>query len=252
MPGLKRPRARIIGAQRALASTATQGERVAAARRRRTWTQARLAAELGISRARLADLESGRGASVPLEVWFALGEALGIYLRFEFGRDPQNELRDAGHLAMQELVLRMSKPGGWSGGFELATRQADQSRSIDVPILDRRRRRMVIVECWNTFGDLGGAARSSDRKKVEAQELAVAIAGDGDPFEVGLVWVIRDTKANRALIARYGQIFEARFPGSSQGWIEAIKTGARMPSQPGLVWCDVTAARLFARRRSRG
>lgn len=219
-----------------------------------------LAGRVGISRSRLAVIEAGRGNGVPAEVWFALGEALGIYLRFEFGRDPLTHLADAGHLDIQELALRASKPGGWLGGFELRTRATDPSRSVDVPLIDQRRRRLVVGECWNTFGDLGAAVRSSDRKVVEAADLAVvkgAQAGegaerDGEPYQVGLCWIVRDTKANRALVDRYQHIFKARFPGSSAQWIKALTRGGPMPKEPGLIWCDVQATRLFARRAKGG
>ena len=250
MAGVKRPRARIVGEFRANDVARRAGEVVRSARKRRRLTQTALASQVGLSQARLADVEAGRGAGVPLEVWFALGEALGIFLRFEFGRDPQAELRDAGHLAMQDLLLRVTKPGGWVGGFELATTPSDPSRSIDVPLVDRRRRRMAIAECWNTFGDLGAAARSSDRKVAEANQLAVAIGGEGRPFEIGLCWVVRDTSANRELIARYEHIFRARFPGSSAQWVAALTDGASMPRHAGLVWCDVRSRRLFAHRWS--
>lgn len=79
--------------------------------------------------------------------------------------------------------------------------------------------------------------------------MAVAVAGDGAPFEVGLVWIVRDTKANRALLTRYEHIFEARFPGWSQGWVDALTKGAAVPDRPGLIWCDTGRAHLFARRR---
>jgi len=106
-----------------------------------------------------------------------------------------------------------------------------------------------VVECWNTFGDLGYATRSSDRKLADALQLAAVLGGDVGAFRVGLCWVVRDTRANRAVVARYAHIFESRFPGSSRAWVEAITKGTPMPSQPGLVWCDVKATRLFARRR---
>ncbi len=186
-------------------------------------TQAALAALSGSARQRLGhQVEKGRGASAPAEVWFALAEALGRYLRFEFGRDPQAELADAGHLDIQELVLRVALAGGWERAFEARSREWGTDRSIDVRLLQRRLRRMVIAECWNTFGDLGAATRSSERKLRDAEEQAVALAGDGPPYEVGLVWIVRDTKANRALVDRYEHIFASRFPGSSAGWIRAL------------------------------
>jgi hypothetical protein len=109
--------------------------------------------------------------------------------QFEFARDPLADVADAGHLAVQELVIRVANAAGWEAQFEAESRAYDSRRSIDVRLIDRLGRRIVIVECWNTFGDLGAATRSS-RAKVRDEELhAVAIAGDGAPFEVGLVCV---------------------------------------------------------------
>ena len=252
MAGVKRPQARIVGAARASQAAAKAGSEIRLSRNRRRLKQKTLAARVGISQGRLAEIEAGEGAGAPPEVWFALAEALGRYLRFEFARDPQSELADAGHLQIQELVIRLATAAGWQGGFELPTRPADPARSVDVPLIDRRRRRLAIVECWNTFGDLGSAARSSNQKVAAATEWAAALGGDDGPYEVGLCWVVRDTRANRALVARYEHIFTARFPGWSQAWVRALtEPGAPMPTRPGLAWCDVRARRLFAYRRPR-
>ena len=222
---------------------------MAASRKRRRLTQQGLATKVGVSRSRLADIEAGRGAAAPGQVWFALAEALGRYLRFEFARDPQAELADAGHLDMQELLLRAAVDGGWERAFEARSRASGSDRSVDVRLIDRRGRRLLVAECWNTFGDLGAASRSSNRKLRDAEEHAVAVAGDGQPFQVGLCWVVRDTKRNRELVARYEQIFTARFPGSSVAWVNALTNGGPMPRLSGLVWCDPRATRLFAHRR---
>ena len=248
MPGIKRPQARINGAALAVAATRSLGAEIRRSRTRRRLSQASLAEAAGISRGRLADLEAGKNAAgTPAEVWLALAQALGRYLRFEFARDPMQELADAGHLDMQELVLRESE-GAWRGGFELATKPMDPSRSIDVPLIDEVGRRLIVTECWNTFGNLNAAVRSSDKKVAEAAPLMPGKSGD--EYQVGLVWVLRDTKTNRALIQKYEYIFAARFPGSSSGWLKALTVpGATMPTEPGLVWSDVRATRLFARRR---
>jgi DNA-binding XRE family transcriptional regulator len=215
-------------------------------------TQAALARTVGISRQRLAQIEDGNGGGAPATVWFAIAKALDRYLKFEFGRDPQAELADAGHLDMQELLLRVARAGGWERNVEARSRTSGRDLSVDVRLVDRKGRRLVIGECWNTFGDLGEATRSSERKLGDAEEQAVAIAGDGNAYQVGLVWIVRDTKANRELVNRYPRIFEARFPGSSARWIDALtRPGARLPVDPGIVWCDVAATRVFARRRVR-
>jgi hypothetical protein len=211
-------------------------------------SQHALSAKVGLSRPRLADIEAGNAAGTPPEVWFALAEALGRYLRFEFARDPLTELADAGHLAIQELVLQLALACGWERAAEVRSGSYGSDRSVDVRLLDRIGRRLVIGECWNTFGDLGASWRSSDRKVQDAQEQAVAIAGDGAPLQVGLVWIVRDTKANREIVAKYAHLFAARFTGSCAAWVKAIVEGGPLPTGPGLIWCDTNATKLFARR----
>ena len=115
---------------------------------------------------------------------------------------------------------------------------------IDVALADDRRRRLVVAECWNTIGDVGGAARSSSRKLAEAEDIATGRWGEA-PHRVGLVWVVRATARNRALVARYPAVFAARFPGSSAGWVRALTTGTEPPAEPGLVWASVDGTRIW-------
>lgn len=249
MPGTKRPGARIRGASLASDAVAKLGREIKTSRERRRLHQQTVADRIGISRALLAKMEAGHATGTPPEIWFSLATTFDRYLKFEFARDPLQELADAGHADIQELVLRVTKPAGYRGGFELRTRAADPSRSIDVPLVSRERRRLLVAECWNTFGDLGGAARSSQQKLAFASEAAVVLGGEGEAYHVGLCWIVRDTKRNRELIVRYRHIFEAFLPGSSVGWVRALTVpGAPLPEQPALIWCDVRATRLFARR----
>lgn len=174
----------------------------------------------------------------------ALGRPLGV----EFSRPIAGDTTDAGHLAIQELVLRLGRVAGFARSFEVPTKPADPSRSTDVGLRDDRRRTMILVECWNTIGDLGAAARATSRKVAEAEALAVAVGGER-PFTVRAVWVIRATARNRALVARYPEVFAARFPGSSARWVAALTRGKEPPAEPGLAWTDVGASRLYAWRR---
>ncbi len=127
------------------------------------------------------------------------------------------------------------------------TRPAEPWRSVNVGLASPARRQLIQVECWNTIGDVGAAARSSARKLAEVQDLAVARWGTEGT--AGLVWVVRSTKRNRALIARYPEVFSSRVPASSGRWVEALVRGTPPPTESGLVWCDVAATRLFAWRR---
>jgi hypothetical protein len=147
-------------------------------------------------------------------------------------------------------MLRLGREAGATRQFELPTRPKEPWRSADVVLGWPAWQLAIDAECWNTFGDLGDATRSSRRKLVELEQLAVATWGpDG---QARLLWVVRDTKANRRLLARYPEIFASLFTGSSRGWVDALTTRSRPPEEPALVWCDVATGRLHAwyRRRS--
>jgi hypothetical protein len=163
----------------------------------------------------------------------------------------RRSLSTAGHLAMQELVLRTARDAGYVRRFELSTRPADPGRSADVGLVNPRAAWLVLVECVNTIGNVGEAARSSERKRAEAEQLA-ATYGDGRPFKVGVCWVIRAVERNRALVARYPELFATRFPGSSMVWLRALTLGTDPPPEPGIVWSDIRATRLYALRLPAG
>jgi hypothetical protein len=195
-------------------------------------------------------VEAGRGEGLPNETWFALADALGRYLKFEFARDPLEEPADAGHLDIQKLVFRL----GIEGNFDERRVELPGHSGrgwTDVALAKRSTRVLVLVECVNVVGDLGQSFRSGDRKQAEAERLAATLGGDGPPFAVSVCWVVRDSARNRQLLGRYRDLFEARFTGSSVAWVAALSKGGPIPSEPGLVWCDARATRVFAWRQTR-
>jgi transcriptional regulator with XRE-family HTH domain len=234
---------------RAIALTLGQGVR--SGRKRCRITQRALAARVDIDPSRISQIEAGLGRGVPLHTWVALGSALSQPLAIAFSR-PLGDTRepaDAGHLAMQERLLELARAAGRPGTFELPTRPADPWHSIDVCVRDARHRVLIIQEAWNTFGDIGAATRSTNRKVAEAADLAATI-DDGPPYRVAIVWVVRPIAANRSLVGRYPQIFRSAFPGSSRTWAGAITDGLPPPIKPGLVWLDPTSGRIVEWRRT--
>lgn len=247
MPGIRRPQRALDLDRRNRELFARLGSEIQAMRERRGWTRTELAQRAGLGRMVESRIERGTG-NPDLDALQRIALAFDRPLVVSFGgRDPSEAPADAGHLAIQELALRLGRSAGYTGSFELTTRPAEPWRSADVGLASDVRRRLIHVECWNTIGDVGAAARSSARKLAELEDLATARWGDAS--STGLVWIVRATKRNRALIARYPEVFASRFPGSSRGWVDALTTGSDPPSEPGLVWCDVGATRLFAWRR---
>jgi transcriptional regulator with XRE-family HTH domain len=244
--GSRRTALAIDAARRWRERRARLGGDIKAMRRRRRWTQSGLAERIGVQRMVVARVEHGEGR-LDLELLERFGAAFNVPVAVGFGRDATLDVADAAHLALQELVLAATRQAGFQVRFELATRPAEPWRSIDVVAGANPRKAAICIECWNTFGDIGAAARSTTRKVAELE--AIAIARWGAAAQVGSVWVIRDTERNHALVRRYPEVFAARFPGSSRGWVEALTTGAPMPTEPGLVWCDLARGRLHAWRR---
>ncbi len=193
-------------------------------------------------------MERGEGGSLSIELWQQAALVLGLRLDLTLGRDPMEEPADAGHLDVEELALRLGRATGRRRNFELPTRPANPSLSTDVGLFDDPNRLLIQLECVNTFGNVNAAIRSSDRKRAEAEELAIA-QGHGNPYRVRQCWIVRATRRNRELLRRYPEIFASRFIGSSRGWVDSLTGGTLPPDQPGLVWCDVAATRLFEWRR---
>lgn len=230
-----------------------EGAKVRLARKRRNLTQAALGAKCGLSQSAISDLEIGDGGGLSLVAWQRVAIVLDVPLRVELGRDAIEQPVDAGHLQIQELVMRLGRAAGYRRTFELPSRPSDPSRSTDVGLFDDTARRLLQIECVNTFGDIGAAIRSSDRKRAEADAVAIA-RSEGQSYAVHQCWVVRATRRNRELLATYPELFGARFPGSSGGWVRALTRGGAPPDKLGLVWCNLQATGIFEwrpRRRHR-
>ena len=249
MRGPKRSQAEIAGFRESRRIAAVLGAEVRRARLRRHITQAALGRRIGVVQSRVSEIERGLGSRATLELWVAMGIALDRPLAVSLSRDISAEPADAGHLAVQELVLRLASATGRTATFELPTRPADPRLSIDVGVRDDAYRTLMVVEIWNRLDDLGAAMRRFDLKMAEASALAAARGGDA--YAVAGCWVLRDTVANRGLVARYPAILQSRFQGSAVGWVGALVTGGAPPAAAGLAWATGNGSTLFPLRWSR-
>jgi transcriptional regulator with XRE-family HTH domain len=231
--------------RRSLERRSRLGGEIRAMRIRREWTQEELARHAAVGRLVVSRAERAVG-SLDVDALEHIALAFGAPLMLGFGRGPVEGISDAGHLAMQELVLRLGRLAGFAAQVEAAA--GDSWRSTDVELRSDARKRLIVAECWNTIGDVGAAARSTTRKAADADAKATALWGESG--QAGSVWVVRATARNHDLVGRYPEVFASRFPGSSRGWVNALTIGGELPDQTGLVWCDVGATRLYAWRRT--
>lgn len=198
-----------------------------------------------LSQTQISFLERGHGSRTPIETWVTLGLALDRPFAAGFSRETVPEPEDAGHLAAQELVLSLARAYGRPATFELGTTPADPRNSVDVGIRDDGHRVLTIVEIWNRLDDLGRAVRATDRKAVEAADLA---AFSEPSYRIAVCWLLVDTAANRRIVRSYPQILRTRFPASSQAWVRALVDGSEPPQQAGVCWIDQRAGRITAVR----
>jgi transcriptional regulator with XRE-family HTH domain len=237
----RRPAAVLAGAREAKAILATLAREMRNERHRLQMTQQQLADRVGLSRSRIAEIERAEGGGLPVSSWIALGFALNRPLAIGFSRSMIAEPADAGHLAIQEMLLARAERHGWRRYFELATRPARPSLSVDVLLRIDAERLLLIIEIWNRLDDLGAAVRTTHRKQAEAAALAVIAGGHATPYRVATCWVLRDSTANRELARRYPAIFRAEFPGSSRAWVSTFENGTIPPEGAGIVWAHPTA-----------
>ena len=233
----RRPPAVITGTREARAIAANLGRDLRITRRRRRLTQAELGALADLGQSEISYLERGHGSRTSIETWVAIGIALDRPIAIGFSRDVVEPLSDAGHLAAQELVVRLANVAGWRVSFEAPTNPLDPRHATD--LLLHREGAVVLVEIWNRLDDLGAAVRSTDRK------LAASPGARS-------VWLFLDAAANRQIVRRYPGILLAPFKGSSAAWVATLATRSLPPVLPGMVWIDPRARALRPLRLGSG
>jgi len=210
-------------------------------------TQAQVADRGALSQTLISDLEIGHGHGASIETWAMVAAAVGEQLVGYLEHAPGASLpRDIEHARRQSALISFAAPGGWRSLPELRLDQETRwSRSIDVALVRHATGEAVVAEIWNWFEDVGAALRGLDGKVAPLREQL-------DPrveWTVRGLFIVRDTRRNRALIAELGPMFAARFPGNARAWLRALTDpGQPLPEGGGLLWSDRTGTRLMASR----
>src|SRR3954453_20123015 len=133
-PRHRGPETRREAARLSDAIASVLGVGVRAGRKRLRLTQSELADRVGVHQTWISRLELGHGEAVPISLWIMIGLVLGQPLAVSFSRvlGDTRLPADAGHLQIQESLLRLARATGRTATFELPTKPMDPAHSIDV------------------------------------------------------------------------------------------------------------------------
>lgn len=222
-------------------------------------TQAEVADRAGVSQGLISLLERGRGTTASIETWACIAAAVGEHFVGFLELAPgATAPRDIEHLRRQSALIELARGGRWTALPELAIDPTvARSRAIDVALVRSVTREAVAVEVWDWFDDVGAALRGLDAKRsmLEARLMAEAAieSAPGLGWRVRGLFVVRDTRRNRALVAELRPLFSARFTGLAIGWLQAlVQPSTPMPDGHGFLWSDRAGTRLHPARLGRG
>jgi len=145
-------------------------------RRRRGWTQQRLAAEARVARGVIVDIEAGRGDRITAERLIRVVAALGGYLsvRIQYHGEGLDRLRDQRHAALVDRIVTRLRSDGWEVATEVSFNIFGERGSIDILAFEPTTGALLVIEVKTVVPDVGGMLATLDRKVRLARELADA------------------------------------------------------------------------------
>jgi transcriptional regulator with XRE-family HTH domain len=145
-----------------------------ALRRRRGWSQARLAAAARVSRSVIWRIERGHADRVTLSTIHDVASALEarVDLRLLWHGDGLDRLVDAGHARLVELAIALLDRAGWLVATEVSFNVRGERGSIDILGFHPTTTSLLVVEVKSVVPDLQAMLHAIDRKGRLARSIA--------------------------------------------------------------------------------
>ena len=197
-------------------------------RSRRGWTQRRLAAEAGVSRWAVAEIEAGRGDRITPRQLIRVVSALGAYLqvRILYQGEGLDRLRDRRHAALVEAMVAQLRADGWDVATEVTFSVYGERGSIDILAFHAPSGTLLIIEVKSVVPDVGGMLATLDRKVRLAPDLARA---RGWPVgTIARLLVLPEDSSARRRVTDHQATFANAFPARN---VE-VNRWLRRPSGP--------------------
>ncbi len=193
-------------------------------RRRRGWSQRRLASEAKVSRWVVAEIEAGRGDRIPLERSIRVVTAIGGYLsiRIQYQGEGLDRLRDRRHAALVDQLVARLRGDGWEVATEVSFNVFGERGSIDILAFEPASGTLLVIEVKSVVPDVGGMLATLDRKVRLAPELAEARGWK--VRSVGRLLVVPEASTARRRVRDHEATFRNAFPARNaevNGWLRA-------------------------------
>jgi transcriptional regulator with XRE-family HTH domain len=194
-------------------------------RRRKDWTQARLAHESGVRRWVVTAIENGRGDTLPVDRLLPVVRALGATLtvRVQYQGEALDRLRDRRHARLVELVVGHLRDSGWLVATEVSFNVYGERGSIDILGFHPSTGALLVIEVKSVVPDIGGTLMTLDRKVRLAMDVARKQLG-WQSRSVSRLLVLPEDRTARRRVTEHASTFDAAFPDRNvrvRRWLQA-------------------------------
>jgi transcriptional regulator with XRE-family HTH domain len=188
------------------------GLAIRALRRRRSWTQEKLADEARMSSSAVSRVERGQGDRLSARTLANLATALGarISVRVLWQGEDLDRLLDGDHARLVEWVVRTLSDAGWMVVPEATFHIRGERGSFDVLAWHPATGHLLVVEVKSVVPDVQATLAGVDRKA----RLAPLVARERGwtPVAVSRMLVLPDDRTARRRLETFAATFDQAFP----------------------------------------
>jgi len=199
-----------------------------ALRRRRRWTQQRLAGAARVSRSTIGRIERGHADRVPPYILVRVAAALGgtLSVRLLWQGEGLDRLLDSAHADLTEQMLDRLRSVDWLATAEVSFNIRGERGTIDILAFHPRTGSLLVIEIKTVVPDLQAMLGTLDRKTRLAAEIARERGWH--VRTVSRLLVLPDDRTARRRVEQHASTFDATLPARSvavRRWL-AAPTGA--------------------------
>ena len=195
-----------------------------ALRRRRGWTQQRLATAARVSRSVIGRIERGRADRVPVHVLVRVAAALGgtINVRLLWQGEGLDRLLDMAHADLAELMLSQLRRIEWEVAAEVSFNIRGERGTIDILAFHPPTGSLLVIEIKTVVPDLQAMLGTLDRKARLAKEIARERGWR--VRTISRLLVLPDDRTARRRVGQHAATFGATLPARTvevRRWLAA-------------------------------